>query len=173
MAFHKTEYLENAQIIGLRSYFNDKIEGDFNLDLDNIYLNDIENQNRKNFAYEFRVIFNTGYICNNVHDFFVENNRELLRNLFNVGSFGSIHSKDPVDDIFCIRMRYADLNHLKEYYYSYNDGDIEFLNEFFLRLFQKVVKRCGPRYKEAVLKGATELAYALSHRYRLKQTSPM
>lgn len=173
MAFHKTEYVENAKIIGLRSYFNDKIEGDLNLDLDNLYLNDIEKQNRNNFACSFGVIFNNGYICTNVHDFFVENDSEFLRNLFNVESFKSIHSKDPVDDIFLIRARYADLKNLKEYYYISNDGDIEFLNGFFLRLFQKVVKRCGPSYKEAVLKGATELAYALSHRYRLQQTPPM
>lgn len=172
MAIHKTEYVQNARIIGSKSYFNDKIEGKFNLDTDSIFLNDIEIKDRFNFEYEFRVIFNTGYIFWNISEFLQENDSEILKNLMDFYPSKYIKSNDILKNIFLIRTRYPDVKQLKEYYYRYDDRDIEFLNELFLRLFQKVVKRCGARYKEAVLKGATELAYALSHHYRLKQTPP-
>jgi hypothetical protein len=172
MAIHKTEYVQNARIIGLKSYFNDRIEGNFNLDTDSIYLNDIEIKDRYNFEYEFRVVFNTGYLFWNINDFFKENDSEMMRDLMDSYPLKSTKFNYRLENIFFIRTRYPNLNQLKEYYYRYDDRDIEFLNELFLRLFQKIVKRCGARYKEAVLKGATELAYALSHHYRLKQTPP-
>ena len=115
MAIHKTEYVQNARIIGLKSYFNDRIEGNFNLDTDSICLNDIEIKDRYNFEYEFRVVFNTGCFFWNINDFFKENDSEILRDLMDFYPLKSTKFNYRLQNIFFIRTRYPNLNQLKEY----------------------------------------------------------
>ena len=152
MAFHKTEYEQNARQVGLRSYFIGRDEDEFNLDLDNVFLSERDSYSKYNAAQKFKVVFHTGYIFSNIEDFIKENNSDRLRSLFEINNPMSTNLVKRADDLFFIRIKYPNLNQLQKYYYEYCQDDVDFLNELFFRMFDRVVKRCGETYKAAFLR---------------------
>lgn len=169
MLIHKTEYVENAHNVGRKAYFLGRNEGLYNMDLENIFLSKIEEDARISFSHKFNVTFNTGYIYWNSREYLESIENERISELFHNDDRCVPGPDYDVSHLFEIRLMYPTEDQLKSYYHLHNCEDVELLMTIFEGILNKVVKRCGPGYREAFLKGATELAYALSHRKAVRQ----